>query len=80
MGRGGAREASSAGVEARRTTFFDPRALSGRGSANGGLKMPSLGVIMNFWLVTGIDSSLWMRVDRSAMVDSGGKLKVCGVP
>ena len=76
MGRGGAREASSAGVGARRTIFFDLRVLSRRVSANGGLRMPSLGVIMNFWLVAGIDNSSEMRFERSAMVDSGGKLKV----
>ncbi len=76
LGRGGARAASSAGVGARRTTFFDLRVLSRRGSANGGLNMPSLGVIMNFWLVVGMDNSSWIRWERSAMVDSGEKLKV----
>ena len=76
LGRGGAREASSAGVDARRTILFDLRALREGDCANGGLRMPSFGVIRNFWLVVGIDSSLKMRVERSAMVELGGKLKV----
>ena len=69
MGRGGAREASSAGVGARSTIFLDLRVLSRGESANGGLRMPSLGVIINFWLVAGIDNLLWMWFERSAMVD-----------
>ena len=64
---------------ASRTIFFDLRILSGRGSVNGGLRMPSLGVTMNFWFVTGMEKSLEMRVERSATVDSGGKFNVCGV-
>lgn len=77
---GGAREAREAGVGARRTIFFDWRVRSGRGSVNGGLMMPSFGDIRNFWFVVGMDNSLSMRFDRSAMVDSGGKLKECDVP
>lgn len=41
---------SSLGVGARRTIFLDRRLLSGReGLGKGGLRTPSLGVIMNFW-------------------------------
>lgn len=80
VARGGAREASWAGVGARRTIFFDLRVVSWRVSAKGGLRMPIFGVIMNFWLAVGMDKSLEMRLERWAMVDSGENAKVCGVP
>ena len=44
-----ARDESSLGVGARTTIFLDWRLLRGRdGSLKGGLRTPTLGVIMNF--------------------------------
>lgn len=41
-------EESSAGVGARRTIFLDCKVIRWRDGEKGGLRMPSLGVIMNF--------------------------------
>jgi len=38
------------------------------------LRTPSLGVMMNFWLVGRMDRSVWMRVERSVRVEVGGKV------
>ena len=49
LGVGWEMEEKSVAVGARRTTFLDWRLLSGRdGLEKGGLRMPNLGVIMNF--------------------------------
>lgn len=78
VGRDGAdMDEISAAVGASSTIFLDWSVLSGKaGEAKGGLSTPTLGVIINFWLVGGIDRSLWMRSVRSVMVESGGKSKV----
>ena len=78
---GGAMEESSAGVGARRTIFLEWSVLRAReGVVKGGLRTPSLGVMMNFWVVGGMERSVWMRVERSVMVEEGGKSNVWGVP
>ena len=49
VGVGALTEERSDAVGARRTIFFDESAVKDmEGSAKGGLRMPSLGVIMNF--------------------------------
>ncbi len=74
------REESSAGVGARRTIFLNWRVVRWRNGEKGGLRMPSFGVIMNFWFSGGMERLVWMVVERSVRVDDGVKAKVWGVP
>ena len=75
------RAESSVGRGARRTIFLVRRVERGSdGSEKGGLRMPSLGVIMNFWFSGGMARSAWILEERSMMVASGEKGNVCGVP
>ena len=41
---------------------------------NGGLRMPSLGVIMKFWFEGGMERVSSMAVDRSMTVEEGGRV------
>lgn len=69
------RVAISAAVGARRRIFLETRVFrGGEGVAKGGLRTPSLGVMMNFWLVGGMERSMWMRVERSVRIEVGGKV------
>lgn len=72
---------SSEGKGARRTIFL-LRSVERRskGSEKGGLRMPSLGVIMNFWFSGGMLRLVCILKERSAIVESGGNGKVCDVP
>lgn len=47
-------EDSSVAVGARRTIFLDVRIVRGV-AGKGGLSMPGLGVIMNFWCMGGME-------------------------
>ena len=72
---------SSDGRGARRTTFL-LRSVDRRseGSEKGGLRMPSLGVIINFWFSAGMPSSAWILIERSTTVESGENSSVWAVP
>ena len=51
-----AREESSEGRGARRMTFLERREVRGRmGFGKGYLRMPTLGVMMNFWWAWGME-------------------------
>ncbi len=73
---------SSAAVGPRRTIFLERRFWRGRVGfeLKGGLRRPILGVIRNFWWAVGMDSRVWMAVERSVIVDEVGKEKLWGVP
>lgn len=71
----------SEAVGASRTIFLCCRVVMGRdGSAKGGLRRPSLGVIMYFWCGCGMLRSVSILDARSVMVASGGSSKLCRVP
>lgn len=75
------RSDSSEGRGARSTIFLLRRLeRESDGSANGGLRMPSFGVTMNFWFSGGMLRSAWILEQRSVMVACGEKGRVCAVP
>ena len=86
--RGGARDAaedadseeSSDGVGARSTIFFEVKVASEMSAEKGGLRIPSLGVIMNFWFEMGMLSCFSTSCEKSTMAASSAKVKVWGVP
>jgi len=43
---------------------------------NGGLRRPGFGEMMSFWLLVGMDKDDSTNVDRSAMDDVVGRVKV----
>ena len=80
-GFGAEMEERSEAVGARRMIFLEERVVRGmEGSAKGGFRMPSLGVIMNFWWGVGIERASAILVARSVIVAESGKVRVCGVP
>ena len=76
--RGGARNAaeeadkeeSSDAVGARRVIFLEVRVASSMSAEKGGFSIPTLGLIMYFWLAMGILSCSKTSWDRSWIVAS----------
>ena len=76
--RGGARDAaveadkeeSSDAVGARRVIFLEMRVASSMSAEKGGFSIPTLGLIMYFWLAMGILNCSKTICDRSRIVAS----------
>ncbi len=64
----------SVGVVPRRVIFLVMRVASGREAlVKGGLRTPTLGVIMYFWFARGMERLVEMVSERSIIVASAGK-------
>ena len=78
------RAANSAAVGARRTIFLERRLWRGRVRLlvvlKGGLRMPILGVMRNFWWAAGMDSWVSMTGGRSLIVEEAGRERLWGLP
>lgn len=78
-GFGAARVVRSDGVGARRRIFLEKRVLRGSGGS-GWCRRPVLGVMRNFWWEGGMESWVWIWVDRSGRVLVEGRVMGWGRP
>lgn len=72
---GGATEAKSFAVGARRRIFLELRVERGRGG-NGGLRRPGEGVMRSFWSVAGMERVASIEAERSTAVEVSGRVNV----
>lgn len=72
---GGATEARSFAVGARRRIFLEWRVERGRGG-NGGLRRPGEGVMRSFWCVAGMEREASIEAERSTAVEFSGRVNV----